>query len=281
MGHDSRGHSESFWTHKSEAECEAEVLRRSRTYSQFRADRLRLPVSAAATLERGDRIQCFHDERTGFHDWVRYNPNGNVEVLAWRERENRTIPPTLRTLGAVLDEYKELRINNATQRASKPAEKYAADSLFSFLYDDDDDDTSWLDKPNEACFYELAARCKEFASWKLFRFRVPTGISRPTPGCTLQLFHDRCTGFATFGRLLFDDTSRTHFVRIYSDHTSASAQQQQHQHRWASRDNSDDVVPLPFVDIPLGIVLDQYAELRVYTEAPRHPSLDAADDVSW
>mmetsp|Transcript_15234 Transcript_15234/g.49627 ORF Transcript_15234/g.49627 Transcript_15234/m.49627 type:complete len:304 (-) Transcript_15234:173-1084(-) len=282
------------WADRSEEECVVEVLRRSKECSAFRADRLRLPVKPVERLASGDTLQCFHDRRTGFHDWIRVTQRRAwcVELIEWREREDRTAPPVLRSLGDVLDEYAELRINakRATLRKKKEPQPYVVDDPRAF-------DASWIDEPNDVCFQELARRCAAYASWGL-RFRLPSTVARPAPGCTLQLFHDRLTGFATYGTLMFDDTdTRTHFVRIYSDHAQSPKSQRNQAIKATAgrflgyggprdadgggRPRDADGVPLPYVDIPIGIVLDQHAELRVYAAAPPcSPSLsrDMADD---
>ena len=254
---------EEEWSSKSEEECVEELVRRSRHWSVFRADRLRLPVASAEKLSQGDRVQCFHDHHTGYHDWVRLSQGWRselwrVELLEWRERDGELRPPVIRSLGELLETYQELRINNTPRKFLRRTEKKRKERFppSSALFTIDEGD-SWLDKTNEDCFLELDRRCKMNASWRL-RFRLPTGVSRrPTPGCVLQLFHDRLTGFATYGTLLYDDNDA--FVRIYADHANKTQQIEEEEEQGGQHNNNKKA----FVDIPLGIVLDQHAELRV------------------
>lgn len=152
------------------------------------------------------------------------------------------MPPHITTLGELLDEYPELRINNYAFRLHKLRRPNLS---FNFGNAEDNAPT-WLEKTDDECFEELCKRC---ATRPAFRFRLPAPATRAQPqvGDLLQLFYDSLTGFGTFGYLHRDHRTRYHFLRLYEDSNSPPTSQ---------RGDS--------VDVPVGEVLDQHPEIRVY-----------------
>lgn len=244
---------EGMWANETEEACVAELLRRTQEFAKFRPDRLRLPIKASTTVSPGDRIQCFHDSRTGYHDWAKVE-RGRVTLVSWKERDGLTVPPPISTVGDLLDAYAELRINTIKRKAVAAAAVVASKP--------DVEDESWLDKSSDECFDELERRCLYNAGLRL-RLRLPSSAARASPraGDVLQLFHDRITGFATYARLLEDDKTLTYYFRVYEGEGGLRG-------RAFFRPTE------AFVDVSVGEVLDQHSEIRVFMNG------DEADDQS-
>ncbi|KAJ8599080.1 hypothetical protein CTAYLR_007616 [Chrysophaeum taylorii] len=116
------------WAHASESECLAEVSRRSRVTSAWRASfRRGIPFAEPAA---GCWIQCFQNRLTGFADWaeLRQRFDGSYFVVLHAQQGvdvalRRFSMTEVMDLGELLDRYEEVRVNNnPNERTSKWAD---------------------------------------------------------------------------------------------------------------------------------------------------------------